>query len=395
MAKRKGPLGLLFKGLLLLAIVAGLAVVGVSLFYPDEDLGSQLRGAGVPEPQIKQVLNIKGQIKNKADMSGDDLLFSAKSVWWGLRDRFDLDLTSFATIDLPAVHHVTQKPGMVKDSDPKEPKEETTAPPEVTTAAGQETPTEAPMPAEAMKADDVAALPPETPAEPAAAPEAMPMPEPAAPPATDKPMDLSKAPEPEKAEVPMAAAPAEAPKTEEVAALPAQPVAEPAPAPPPPATAEERLANADLTYKTAVSLFSKAQSADEKAEVARLFAQAAIDGHPDAQYSIGVMHYNGIGVAQDYAKAAEWFGRAAEKSNASAQYNLGILYYNGQGVTKDDKLAYKWISAAAENGDKKAIVARDTLKEALPSEVTKPAASSFSNTPAPAAPTEITPKAAQ
>jgi len=166
-----------------------------------------------------------------------------------------------------------------------------------------------------------------------------------------------------------------------------------APVEAPPASVEEREATADLTYKRALSLFADAKTEEQKAEAAKLFAQAAIGGHPGAQYSIGVMHYNGTGVAKDYAKAAEWFGRSAEKNNAAAQYNLGILYYNGQGVPKDDRLAYKWISAAAENGDQKAIVARDALKQALPADVTKPVAPTFQGGLPAGSPVEVTPAA--
>ncbi|MEK9671949.1 MAG: hypothetical protein VW268_05530 [Rhodospirillaceae bacterium] len=365
MAKKRSLVGSLIKGLIILAIILGIAAGGLALLYPDYTLASQLRSAGVPEKHIAQVIEIKHKIKGKVGMGGGDMMFAARSVWWDLRDAFDLDLTSSARINLPPVLHVTQQSSKPMPGDPKEPAaaEPMEKPVEVQPMA--EAPT-APEPKPEMAA----------PAEPAPAMAA----EPAKPEAPADPM---------KAQMPAAEKPAEPAK--EVAAQPAEPMpaatAKPMDLTQPTPESKPVPPAADLTYKRAIDLYSKAKTETDKAEVAKLFAQSAIDGHPGAQYSIGTMHYNGTGVAQDYAKAAEWFGRAAEKGNPAAQFNLGFLYYNGQGVPKDDKLAYKWISAAAENGDKKAIVARDALKQALPASVTKPEETAFpAATTAPAAP---------
>jgi TPR repeat protein len=40
-------------------------------------------------------------------------------------------------------------------------------------------------------------------------------------------------------------------------------------------------------------------------------------------------------VPQSYERAVELYEQAAAKGHASAQYSLGVLYYNGQGVPKD------------------------------------------------------------
>lgn len=411
MAKRRGPLGQLFTGFILLMIVAAGAMIGLAVFYDDDAFASQLRSLGVPEAQISKVMDLKSQVKDKADVNPGDLVFTARSIWWDLRDRFDLDLTDQVSRTLPRVRHVTQMEPMARPDDPKEPMAENkpgeALPADIQRETGEQPSADKPMgegsgeaamalptaedkptaepdtaqkdetspsasdPVKAPATDDAQTA--EKPMEEKASMEEKPAaaPEPAAPEATDKPMELTNPPSPE--------APAEpTPAPEQTASVPPEPAAAPAaPVEAPPATAEERLAAADLTYKRALSLFADAKSQEQKAEAAKLFAQAAIGGHPGAQYSIGVMHYNGTGVAKDYAKAAEWFGRSAEKSNAAAQYNLGILYYNGQGVPKDDRLAYKWISAAAENGDQKAIVARDALKKALPADITKPEAPTF------------------
>tara|TARA_R110000772_G_scaffold49123_3_gene112446 strand:+ start:7489 stop:8685 length:1197 start_codon:yes stop_codon:yes gene_type:complete len=395
MAKRRGPLGQLFTGFILLLIVAAGAGVALAVFYEDDAFTAQLRAAGVSDAQVAKVMELKGAIKDKADFSGDDLAFTARSIWWDLRDRFDLDLTSQYTQNLPPVRHVTQMEPMGRADDPTEPAGEAKMaedklPPDLQRESGEQAAPPSDVPAVADKPAEAASQEPsmappaeEKPVAEAPQPE-KPMEPPAPPPpaATDKPLALSNPPAEE-------AKPEPAPPAAEIAAVP-EPAA---PVEAPPASVEEREATADLTYKRALSLFADAKTQDQKAEAAKLFAQAAIGGHPGAQYSIGVMHYNGTGVAKDYAKAAEWFGRSAEKNNAAAQYNLGILYYNGQGVPKDDRLAYKWISAAAENGDQKAIVARDALKQALPADVTKPVAPTFSGGLPAGSPVEVAPTA--
>ena len=73
----------------------------------------------------------------------------------------------------------------------------------------------------------------------------------------------------------------------------------------------------------------------------------AEDGHPKAQYQLGVMYYYGEGVPQDYNKAAEWYERAAEGGDADAQFNLGLMYAHGIGVEQDYLSAHVWFNLAA------------------------------------------------
>ena len=73
-------------------------------------------------------------------------------------------------------------------------------------------------------------------------------------------------------------------------------------------------------------------------------------GDHDAQFSLGLMYYDGLGVPQDYKKALQWFARAADQGNVSAQYNLGLMYYHGDGIPQDYKKAVQWFTRAAEQG---------------------------------------------
>lgn len=417
MATRTGPLGQLLIGfILLLAVVAGVGV-GIALFTSETKMRGQLADAGLGKTQVDQVIGAQRMIKDKLSFVGEDAVYSARSLFWDLTAKFDLDLTPVVSIDLPPIRHVTQDTGGEAAMEaPAENGAATMEPPAeeamggqpaAETAPGETTPGEG-TPAETMpaaaepplsttageemekpgkpdmsnpgepdKAMEAATAPPEPPA-------AMPSPEPApaapeetaaTPPASDKPMDL-RPPEETKAAADdqMASLPPEATAEPPAEAAPPAEAVPPAETPAEAAAAspEERLAQADLDYKRALALYTGANGPKQPEEAAKLFAKAAIGGHPGAQYSIGLMHYLGQGVEKNYKKAAEWFGRAAEQDNAAAQYNLGIMYYQGLGVPKDDRKAFRWISAAAKNGDKKAIVARDALMKALPKDVTEP-----------------------
>ncbi len=76
----------------------------------------------------------------------------------------------------------------------------------------------------------------------------------------------------------------------------------------------------------------------------------ANSGDISAQYSLGMMYYDGVVVAQDLKAAIKWFTEAAERGSIFAQNKLGEMYYRGEGVTQDHKEAIKWYSIAAELG---------------------------------------------
>lgn len=76
----------------------------------------------------------------------------------------------------------------------------------------------------------------------------------------------------------------------------------------------------------------------------------AEQGHPVAQYNLGVCYDNGHGVLQNYSEAAEWYRKAAEQGYPGSQYNLGVCYYNGDGVPQSYSEAKKWLRMAARQG---------------------------------------------
>lgn len=79
---------------------------------------------------------------------------------------------------------------------------------------------------------------------------------------------------------------------------------------------------------------------------------AAEQGHPVAQYNLGMIYQDGLAglVVKDPTEAARWFHRAAERGDAPAQHRLGWLYQEGIGVTQSDSQAVHWYTLAAEAG---------------------------------------------
>ena len=78
----------------------------------------------------------------------------------------------------------------------------------------------------------------------------------------------------------------------------------------------------------------------------------AEQGHAIAQYSLGIMYYQGKGVPEDYKEAVKWYRRAAEQSIMGAQYFLGVMYDDGLGVPQDYVQAHMWYNIASANGSK-------------------------------------------
>ena len=62
-------------------------------------------------------------------------------------------------------------------------------------------------------------------------------------------------------------------------------------------------------------------------------------------------YYLGNGVKQSYEKSAYWFTKSAEQGDADAQFSLGILYYDGLGIEKNESKAIEWIQKACKNSN--------------------------------------------
>jgi len=64
-------------------------------------------------------------------------------------------------------------------------------------------------------------------------------------------------------------------------------------------------------------------------EVDRLRMRAFM-GNPSAQVELARMLHTGEGTPKDDAKALEWFHEAAEQGHPEAQFSLGVMYATGE-----------------------------------------------------------------
>ena len=107
---------------------------------------------------------------------------------------------------------------------------------------------------------------------------------------------------------------------------------------------------------------------------------AALLGHSDAQYELGVAYARGQGVHSDYTVASTWLILAAangerrsvslireltsklsESETGRIRWNLGEMYANGFGVQADKVTAYMWHCLAEAAGENRSRSAKYTL----------------------------------
>lgn len=80
--------------------------------------------------------------------------------------------------------------------------------------------------------------------------------------------------------------------------------------------------------------------------------QTSTDTPPaEVQFLKGLRFASGQGAAQDYAQAAQWYAQAAEQNHTLAQFNLALMYGQGQGVVRDEVKSLMWMTRAANLGD--------------------------------------------
>ena len=107
----------------------------------------------------------------------------------------------------------------------------------------------------------------------------------------------------------------------------------------------------DALFQRGKKLYNGEGVPVDRNEAFRLFTQAAMQGHVDAQCYLGFCYDNGHGVAKNAAEAAKWYRLSAEKGNSDAQNLLGLCYKNGSGVEMNLAESLKWIQMSAMQGN--------------------------------------------
>lgn len=90
--------------------------------------------------------------------------------------------------------------------------------------------------------------------------------------------------------------------------------------------------------------------APDYVQASEWYHKAVERGHHQAENTLGIMYYLGLGVGQNYEEAFKWFQKAAERKNVAAIANMGKCYFLGRGVGKDLKKAADCHSLAANLG---------------------------------------------
>lgn len=72
--------------------------------------------------------------------------------------------------------------------------------------------------------------------------------------------------------------------------------------------------------------------------------------HPQSQYELGVLLYNGVGVPENEEKAVALFKLAAAQGHTGAMYMLGDSMLEGIGCAKNQVAALDWLFQAGEQG---------------------------------------------
>jgi hypothetical protein len=114
-------------------------------------------------------------------------------------------------------------------------------------------------------------------------------------------------------------------------------------------SAAQQSSSRDLLYRGWQYLAGQGAPKDATM-AARLYADAAKQGLPDAMYRLAVLYMTGNGVNQDPSAGVYWFYEAAKRGHAAAQMELGFAFAAGNGVQRDDVAAFRWLELAAEAG---------------------------------------------
>jgi uncharacterized protein len=98
---------------------------------------------------------------------------------------------------------------------------------------------------------------------------------------------------------------------------------------------------------------SKTETTNQKSALYWL-EKAAQNGHLEAQFELGVRYLLGVsGAIKSVSKARDYFLSAAEKNHPEANYYLGFMHYNGIGFAIDYNEATRFLTTASQLGSLK------------------------------------------
>jgi TPR repeat protein len=106
--------------------------------------------------------------------------------------------------------------------------------------------------------------------------------------------------------------------------------------------------------KTPQEQYEKAKSYKQEQDFHQAFHYfnlAALQGHREAQYQLGLCYENAWGVDRDEEKLFQWYKKAADQNHPKALWAVAMCYKFGVGVEKNERIAFRHFNQAAELGN--------------------------------------------
>jgi TPR repeat protein len=118
--------------------------------------------------------------------------------------------------------------------------------------------------------------------------------------------------------------------------------------------AKHRLVDLGAESQPGIDLVRKGNDLRQRKDYAgavAAFRQAAAQGNPYGEASLGIMYEAGWGVPQSDQQAAQWYLKAANQGSSGAQKRIGQLYELGEGVPENWAVALAWYQKSAAQHD--------------------------------------------
>ncbi len=112
-------------------------------------------------------------------------------------------------------------------------------------------------------------------------------------------------------------------------------------------------------YEEGLKYFTGDGVNQDSVKAAKLFKEAAEQGHAESQFSLGVCYSLGVFGEKDQVAAAAWYRKAVDQGYAKAQFCLAGLLLSGDGVTQNKEEAETLLAKAAKLG---LVEAQEALK---------------------------------
>ena len=112
--------------------------------------------------------------------------------------------------------------------------------------------------------------------------------------------------------------------------------------------------------------------AKDPAQALSLFSQAANAGNTDGQFMLALTHLQGVGTTQNPVEARDLLLKAAGKEHQYAQYMLGGMLESGEGGPVREAGARRWFDRAATGPDQRLAARAATMRDKIDAHILAP-----------------------